>query len=80
MATNAMTDLREFRDFVSRQIERARFAPTPEECLLLWREWRETNDGIREGLSQLDAGLGKPLDEVLTIFRDRNGLPPAVRE
>ncbi len=69
------TDLKDFRDFISGQLERGGRVPTPEECLRLWREWRETNDAIRQGIADADGRLGQPLDEFLAEFRHRNGLP-----
>ena len=76
---SATANLKEFRDFVSGQIERGGPVPTPEECVRLWREWREVNEAIREGLDQVDRGLVQPVDEFMTEFRLRNGLPPRRR-
>ena len=76
----ATADLKDFRDFVSKQIEgRAGPVPTPEECVLLWREWREVNEAIREGLEQVDRGLVQPFEEFMEEFRRKNNLPPRPR-
>lgn len=72
----ATADLKDFRDFVSGQLDRGGQVPTPEECVRLWREWREVNEAIRDGLDQVDRGLVQPFDEFMKEFRQRNGLPP----
>ena len=74
MATDVTADLKEFRDFVDRQLGRGGPTPSPEECVRLWRERQEVNAAIREGLEQMRAGLGRPLEEFAAEFRRRNGI------
>ncbi len=47
--------------------------PSPEECLRLWRERQEVNAAVREGLDQMRAGFGQPLEEFVSEIRFRNG-------
>lgn len=69
----SIVDRRECRDFISDRLEQGGRVPTPEECVRLWRKWRETNDAIREGLNEMRAGLGQ---QFLAEFREYNGIPP----
>lgn len=39
------------------------------------RERDQANEGIRRGLQELEAGLGRPLDEFAAEFRKRNSIP-----
>ena len=76
MSATVSNELAEFVRFASEQLGNGGADLSPEECLRLWRlaqrECVEANEGIRRGLSELDAGFGRPLAEFTEEFRRRN--------
>lgn len=78
MSTAIVTELESFQQFISEQLRNGGAALSPEECLRLWRARQEeragANTGIRRGLAELEAGLGRPLDDFACDFRRRNGI------
>lgn len=78
MSTATITELESFQQFISEQLRNGVASLSPEECLRLWRARQEeragANAGIRRGLAELEAGLGRPLDEFASEFRRRNGI------
>ena len=68
-------ELDNFHRFAAEQLRHDEAAASLEELLARWRAARqrsEANVGIREGLAQMNAGLGRPLDEFMAEFRARH--------
>ena len=64
-----------FHRFAVEQLRHQASTASLEELLARWRAARErteTNAAIREGLAQMNAGLGRPLDEFMADFRARH--------
>lgn len=80
MAIDTTNDLRDFRDFISNQLNRHSNVPSPEDCLRLWREHQEIHSAIRQGINEADQGLGQPAEEFLSEFHRRNGISPQTDE
>jgi hypothetical protein len=84
MASTIVDELRSFHEFIARKLrEDGQQPPSPEECLDLWRmenptpeEHKANLQAIREGLEDMRAGRGIPLEEFDREFRERLGLPP----
>ncbi|MEX2171546.1 MAG: hypothetical protein WD851_19665 [Pirellulales bacterium] len=65
MATQLPTDAEVFYDFLGHQIENGGRENSPEELLAYWRqEHAEAVEDIRQGLRNMEAGLGRPFEEV----------------
>jgi hypothetical protein len=79
MSMQSPTDAEAFYEFLGQTLSHGERETPPESLLRKWRaqrEYDETVEAIREGLAQMEAGLGKPLEEFDRDFRQRNGLPP----
>jgi hypothetical protein len=79
MSMQSPTDAEAFYQFLGQTLSHGDRETPPESLLRKWRaqrEYDETVEAIREGFAQMEAGLGKPLDEFDRDFRQRNGLPP----
>jgi hypothetical protein len=79
MSTHSPTDAEAFYQFLGQTLSRGQRETPPEALLRNWRaqrEHEETVEAIREGLAQMEAGLGKPFEEFDREFRQRNGLAP----
>ena len=77
MSVHEASPLENFHRFVGEQLRASRSANiSPEETLVLWRERQETIEAIREGLDDVEAGRGKPLDEFLRDFENRHRIAP----
>lgn len=73
MSIHEASPLEDFHQFIAEQLRSDRAAQvSPEEALVLWRERQETMEAIREGLSDVEAGRVKPLDEFLRDFESRH--------
>jgi hypothetical protein len=67
--------LEDFHRFIGEQLQSDDAARmSPEQALALWRERQDTVQAIREGLSDVEAGRSKPLDEFLADFQNRHGI------
>jgi hypothetical protein len=78
MSMQSPTDAEAFYEFLGQTLSHGERETPPEALLRKWRakrEYNETVEAIREGLAQMEAGLGKPLEEFDREFRERNGLP-----
>ena len=79
MSMQSPTDAEAFYDFLGQTLSHGERETPPEALLRKWRaqrEYDETVEAIREGIAQMEAGLGRPLEEFDREFRQRNGLPP----
>jgi len=72
MATDARADLQDFQAFLALQLAKDGAPPSPEECVGLWRERSEVLAAVREGLAEVEAGLGRPYEEVLDELMSRH--------
>jgi hypothetical protein len=82
MATEGANDLKAFNAFIEELLTNGGTALTVDEALLRWEyengsevERDETLQAIRQGLSDLDAGRTRPLEEFDREFRAKHGLP-----
>lgn len=73
-----LEQLESFYAFAYKNIS-GRNEPAPlDELLLRWYDSQhqdEIHAAIRQGLSEADAGLGRPASEFLEEFRKKNNLP-----
>jgi predicted transcriptional regulator len=65
MATDTRSELQDFQSFISRQLDNAGPAPSPEACLQLWRERFEVLEAVEEGMADAAAGRTQSLEEFL---------------
>lgn len=83
MSSNALAELKAFRQFLDEQIEQGGVHASPEEVVELWRrhqELRDSTSAARQALSEMDPGdVGQPLDDFLDEFRTRLMLSEAQR-
>jgi hypothetical protein len=68
------TDAEAFARFLNAQIETGVTDKSPEELLRIWREdHAEAIEEVRQGIQNMDAGLGRSFDEVDREIRDEFG-------
>lgn len=70
------TELENFHRFAERGLSNGGFE-SMEDCLLRWRERRETIADIEESLADFAAGRFRSLEEVDADIRARYGFGPA---
>ena len=71
-------ELERFGRFAADEVERGNVLSL-EQLVTLWRSARQSesvNAAIRRGLDEADAGLGRPLDEFMSEFRNSNSVSP----
>jgi hypothetical protein len=70
-------ELDRFGRFAADELKRGS-AISLEELVVLWRtrQREDVNDAIRQGLDEADAGLGRPLDDFMSEFRENNQVSP----
>ena len=70
-------ELESFNRFAAHEVERGNVTSL-EQLVTLWRtQQREgVNAAIRQGLEEADAGLGRPLDDFMDDFREKNEVSP----
>jgi hypothetical protein len=76
MSMQSPTDAESFYKFLGPTLNHGERETPPEALLRKWREQREyeeTCDAIREGIAQMNAGLGRPAEEVFTDLRREFG-------
>ena len=74
-----LQELDNFHRFAADQLRHEGPALSLEELLARWRSARErteANAGIIQGLEEMNAGLGRPLDEFMTEFRAEHQISP----
>ncbi len=67
----------DLQSLILREMARGDFASTDDllrEALRYWSEHRDTVVALEEAIDEMDAGLGRPWEEVDREFRNRNGL------
>ena len=75
MTAQLPTDAEAFAKFLNAQIGTGKTDESPEELLRVWREdHADAIEDVRQGIQNMDAGLGRPLDEVDREIRDEFGL------
>jgi hypothetical protein len=76
MSTQLMTDAESFYRFLGQSLSTGSRETPPEALLRTWREQREyeeTCEDIRQGIADMDAGLGKPIQQVADEIRAELG-------
>lgn len=71
------TDLEAFHSFVGQSIRQGNKEAQPEAVLRKWRadrEFEETCADIRQGIADMEAGLGIPAEEVFAKLRQKHGI------
>lgn len=72
MATDTRNELQDFQAFLAVQLAKEGSPPSPEECVELWREHKDSLAQILQGLAEAEAGLGRPYREVIDELRARS--------
>ncbi len=83
MATEPPTELTQFQQFVTRQIEKGHTSLTPEECLELWRIEHPSQQLAEDDLKAIKAAIidlnngdrGIPAEEFVNSLRAKHNLP-----
>lgn len=83
----AIDELRQFHEFVGRQLHSSNSALTPEQCLAAWRDEHPLPAGFAESVADLQAAIdemehgdsGVPARSYLTELRLAHGLAPSPR-
>ena len=74
MTAQLPTDAEAFAKFLNAQIGTGKTDASPEELLRIWREdHADAIEDVRQGIQNMDAGLGRPFDEVDHAIRDEFG-------
>lgn len=69
MATDSRSELQDFQVFLARQLAKEGPVPSPEECVGLWRERCEVLAAVRQAHAEVEAGLGRPYEELIDELR-----------
>ena len=79
MSSNLNSEIAEFQQFISAQIQSGEPPASPEECLSRYRALHPTDDELSESVEAIETALrqkangeGKSLDQFDTDFRKRN--------
>jgi hypothetical protein len=73
-----LAELDDFHRFAANEVRRSAETPEFKDLVREWlrrREREEVNAIIRQGLSDIDAGLGRPAREVMEELRVEYGIP-----
>jgi hypothetical protein len=76
MSAPLMTDAESFYQFLGQSLSTGSRETPPEALLRTWRERREyeeTCEDIRQGIADMEAGLGKPIQQVADEIRAELG-------
>jgi hypothetical protein len=76
MSTPLMTDAESFYQFLGQSLSTGARETPPGAILRKWRqqrEYEETCEAIQEGMDQINAGLGRPAEEVFAELRRKHG-------
>jgi hypothetical protein len=76
MSAPLMTDAESFYQFLGQSLSTGSRETPPEALLRTWREQREYEEAcaaIQEGMDQINAGLGRPAEEVFAELRRKHG-------
>lgn len=72
-------DLELFHQFALERVQSGGAALELDELVMLWydaAEREEINAAIRQGLAEIDAGLGRPAADVMAELSRKHGLSP----
>ena len=80
MTAQLPTDAEAFATFLNAQIGAGGSAKSPEELLRIWRQDdAEAIEDVRQGIENMNAGLGLPFDEMDRKIRDEFGFSQKTR-
>jgi hypothetical protein len=77
MSMQSPTDAEAFYQFLGHTLTQGERETPPEALLRKWREQREyeeTCEDIRQGIANMEAGLGIPAEEVFAEIRRKHGI------
>ncbi len=77
MSASMPSDLEAFYDYVGHTLNQGDRQTPPEALLRKWREERELAEScedIRQGIANMEAGLGRPAEEVFAELRRKHGI------
>lgn len=77
MSTTVPTDAQAFYAYLGRSLQNGASETPPEAILRRWRaekEYEEACEDIRQGMADIQAGRGRPLQEVASEIRRKLGL------
>jgi hypothetical protein len=80
MSTSMPSDSEAFYDYLGQSLNHGGRETPPEELMRKWRaerEFEEACEDIRQGMADIQAGLGVPLQEVADAIRRKHGLAKA---
>lgn len=73
MSTNRKSELQAFHEFLGGMLQAGQTDMSPEECVAWWRQVQEEMDesvaAIRQGLADVEAAGGQPLEEAFKEIR-----------
>ena len=75
--TSAPTELEAFYSFVGQSLKQGEREAQPEAVLRKWRAEREqveVCEDIRQGIADMEAGLGVPAEQVFSELRRKYGI------
>ena len=74
-----LEQLDDFHRFASEMLSNGGRELSWGDLILLWQDslkQDQVNAGIRKGIEEMNAGLGRPLDEFMDEFRQKHNIPP----
>ncbi len=77
MSTQSPSDAEAFYSFLGLSLQQGGRETPPEALLRKWRaerEFEETCEAIRQGIADMEAGLGRPAKEVFAELRYKFGI------
>ena len=76
MPTQLPTDAQAFLHFLTEQVGNGGADKSPEELLQIWRaEHAGAIDDVRRGIQNMEAGMGRPFEEVDAGLRAKHNIP-----
>ncbi len=77
MSMQSPTELEAFYSFVGHTLQQGERETPPEAVLRKWRaerEFEEACEEIQQGITDMEAGLGRPAEEVFAEIRRKHGI------
>jgi hypothetical protein len=74
MTTQVTDDLKQFYDFIGKQLNNGGDTLSPEQVLERWRERLQTIESVNRGLDDVAAGRTKPVAEFVEDFESRHAI------